>query len=160
MTVCALARPTIRQATPADIPTLVALYIAAMTEIVRPGQTFSGSLAANWQEDAGKHLSDLAQRRDALILVADAASEVVGYEIAVLTDHRTVYSMSTYILPAHRRGWLARKLVDDALAWGVAHGCEWAECRTNLNSTAQRLLEHGGFRVVGVEMRKRIIAEA
>lgn len=153
MTVCAISRPVIRQATLADAPALLALYAAAMAEIALPGVEFS----ASWHAESDKRLRDLLQHPDALVLVADADDAVVGYELAVLVGNRTMQSVSTYILPEHRRGWLARKLVDDAIAWGVLRGCEWCECRTNLNSAAHRLLEHGGFRVVGVEMRKRIV---
>ena len=157
--------PIIRQATLEDAPALAGLYRAQMEEQVagsEPGPRLSDS-ATTWECQAAC-LARLIVDPDALVMVAvGPAGDLVGYELAALAwapdpfeVTRALRSISTYIVPEHRKGRLADRLVKDALAWGRAAGCEWAECRTNVGSTAQTLLYRGGFDVVGVEMRMKL----
>lgn len=86
-------------------------------------------------------------------VAVDHAGLIVGHAIALMRadDHGVAhgYSYTRYVLPAHRRRGLARRLLVDALGWWTGRGARYVLAHTHADNTAlQRLFATAGFTVV------------
>ncbi|HEY0438002.1 MAG TPA: GNAT family N-acetyltransferase [Phenylobacterium sp.] len=155
-----LAAITIRAATPADEAALGRL--GALLVAVHHGfdpQRFMAATPRTEQSYGGFLASQLAEP-DALVLVAEAAGEVVGYAYAGVegTDYMALRGPAGVVYdvivdPARRRAGIGRQLMEAAVAALVERGAPRVVLSTaERNPDAQRLFASLGFRRTMIEM--------
>lgn len=149
-------RPTIRPATLAEVPALVAM-----------GQAFRATHYADTLPDAPDAFAALATTlitsEDGLLLVAGSAAELIGMIGMVLFAHhlsgaRTAAEVFWWVDPA-ARGTIGLRLLAQAEAWAIARGA--AQLQMVAPSPAVgRLYERRGYRLVELAYVRAVEAPA
>lgn len=155
---------TIRPAVPADVDALGRLG----AQLVAVHHAFDAArfIAPTPQTQAGygRFLSAQLKRKDAVVLVAEEAGEVVGYTYAALegNDWLTLRGPAGVIYDLmvdaeHRRRGLGRRLLSEAIAGLERNGAPQVQLSTaERNATAQRLFASLGFRPTMIEMTREV----
>ena len=112
----------VRQARPAELPTLIDLATAFYIE---DGFTTPAS-------QLRENLLVLLDSDDPRIAVASGADdEIVGFAITTLTfglEHGLLAELEDlFVVPAHRRTGVGRALIDDSADWARSRGCRALE---------------------------------
>lgn len=149
---------SIRTATAYDIPT-IAKRLTAMVQVM---EAVGGHAAADEEGLLDHFRAQAAERLEQvnhLYLVAEMDGAVVGIAEAssfvlagIFRDCRMLHIHAVYVDERQRRQGIARGLMDEALAWGRAQGCEKAELNVLVNNPAKSLYEAMGFSVFQHEM--------
>ena len=153
---------TIRDATPEDAASLGRLGAALVAEhhdfdaerFIAPGP--------GTPQGYGRFLVSQIGRDEALVLVAEADSAVVGYAYAVLQgpDWMALRGPAgvledIIVDEAHRGGGVGRRLLEAVLAALAQRGAPRVVLSTAAkNVAAQRLFERAGFRPTMIEMTR------
>ena len=154
----------IRALTPADADTFQALMLFALRELPAGFAVTYGEVEA---ETMGSVRERLRHADDPMSRVFGAFADdgtlvgIVGirqYGLLRMRHKATVGRM--YVAPSHRRGGLARRLIDEVLAFARGVGIE----QVNLivddhNTAARRLYESIGFVPFGLEPRELKIGD-
>lgn len=159
--VTAMANVTIRPATLADVDAIV-----AMQRLIH-GEHVAGD-PLRWTTTTSPHavypawLGELIGGRAAgVVLVAADGAAIVGYLIAEVEDESTkhwspaaVYFHDLFVAPGHRRGGVARRLVEALRAWRDAHrpALPVRLITASSNEAARAFFARHGFRAATVEM--------
>lgn len=153
---------TIRKATIADVPALVA-RLAAMVQAM---ESVGGHPAADenlLHDFLRSRLKEHLPRTDHLYLVADSNAQLVGAAEAsiyllsdVFRDCRMLHIHAVYVDDSQRRQGIGRALMEAILEWGRVQNCEQAELNVLANNPAKQLYESLGFRVFQHEMLLRL----
>lgn len=131
----------IRQATVADLNTLVPLFDAYRQFYGRPSD----------HRGARSFLSDRFEHRQSIILVACDGCEVVGFtqlfpSFSSVRLARTFVLNDLYVLPSARGTGAGRALLDGACEYGRRAGAARLSLSTSVsNTTAQSLYEQAGW---------------
>ena len=154
----------IRPATVADLPVIGQLGAL----LVRTHHEFDGArfIAATpgTERGYGSYLGSQLDAQDVIILVAEEASEIVGYTYASVEgyDYMSLRGPAgvlhdIVVDPAHRGAGIGRKLLDATLAALLARGVPRVVLSTaEQNAPAQRLFAGAGFRRTMVEMTREL----
>lgn len=112
-----------------------------------------------WEELALTFRDELA-REETFALIAGAELGLIVARVdrlhLVFAPKRLLHVSALWVDPGARRRGLARRLLDEALAWGRSQGCEEARLNVLLGNPAHALYRAMGFEDVQVEMRRRI----
>ena len=85
-----------------------------------------------------------------MLLVAEAAGDAVGMLFGRLNEGELLDVGSMWVEPEVRRNGIGRRLLANAVEWGVSAGAVRAELWVGKDNTAaQRLYEQAGFIVTG-----------
>lgn len=152
-----MAEPTIRRATVADLPTLVALRLALFRAIGVAGDlTEDGPLAAAL---ADYFATAIPAKRFRPWLACDAAGAAVGCGGLVFLQRppspgnhsgREAYVMNIYTVPAWRGRGVAGQLLGQIL--GFVRDSGVTVVRLHATAQGRSLYERAGFEAVGTEM--------
>jgi ribosomal protein S18 acetylase RimI-like enzyme len=118
---------------------------------------------SSWFRD---HVRSHMESQDHLFLIAELtmpSRHMVGILEASIAGLHPVFKPRTslhvhsiYVAPKHRRSGVARKLVEEAFAWGRKKGCVEADLNVLKHSPAKELYEDLGFRVFQTELRREL----
>ncbi len=151
----------IRRAKPEDVERLGVLagLLVRAHHAADPGRFM---LVPDVESGYGRWLGREAKRREAVVLVAEAAGVVVGYVYGalggrdwneLLDEHGALHDI--VVDEAHRRLGIGARLLDAMLAELEALGAPRIVLKTMTgNAAAQRLFEGRGFRRTMIEMTK------
>lgn len=137
------ARLSVRRATTADVPTLRAIWLEAMTAFVKADAHYQ--LAPNGADEWQMALETWLGRPEVAVFVAERGGKVLGYIIAALAQNQPG------LLPSHygfvsdlavdfhaKTGGVGRALLDAVIAWFRAGGITRIEARVPVrNAVAQ-----------------------
>ncbi len=110
-----------------------------------------GGLVRDWRERLTEHFSAGISDGSQGWQVATLGSEPIGTAAAFLRSsvvsdvqrRRSAVLAGVYVLPAHRRGGVARQLVTSTIAWCRERGC--TEIRLQASKAAEPLYRALGF---------------
>jgi GNAT superfamily N-acetyltransferase len=83
------------------------------------------------------------------------AARIVGLTEA-FAPKKTLHISAVYVVPAHRRHGMARRLLEAALDWGRQAGCVEADLNTLVHNPARALYERLGFTAFELKMVRRL----
>ncbi len=123
-----MARPfvTVREATPDDLPDLLAMW----RELRELGSRLDRSAGQASEEGVLARLAEAQANPDVRVVVATIAGEVVGMAVlthqpfAALFDARAAHVHYLHVRAGHRRRGAGRALVAAAVAFADEHGAE------------------------------------
>ncbi len=139
----------VRQATPDDVPALVALFqeldrMQRDWRVFTPRPGFYDELGAKYREAMGK--------ADAVVLVAEAEGEVVGMAYgdthvpSRFSDERALEISGVVVRSGYRGRGVGRALVHEAARFAGERGITWIELKTFApNQGAMAFWEGLGF---------------
>lgn len=146
-----------------DVTAVAALDAAALVVNHEFVPLISADRVDRWF--ARRYWAGRLHRRDQPTFVADNGGHLLG-SISVdfsrarnrhMSIRRWIYVHSLFVLPAARRGGVARALVRHALRWAQRHGAGGAELgMAAANRRARSLYESFGFEVQEVMMARRL----
>ena len=152
----------LRDARPEDVDIVVSLIAAMLREMA-----LRGSRPLRSKQEVRRHLEArtvgaLSQEDHLCLLVTldEDEGEVLGVcEASVVAPHAVfepravLHIHAVYVLPQHRGRGIGRALLEAALAWGRARGCEEADLNVLADNPARILYERLSFTVAELEMR-------
>ncbi|MFE3031899.1 GNAT family N-acetyltransferase [Streptomyces canus] len=149
---------TVRRARPDDIPGLVASSAGLFAE---DAGTRDPSVDTDWPREHGAASFTAALADPArLVLAVVHDGEVVGHLTGSVAEPSAVRPVKSatlnglYVRPAHRRGRVGARLVEEFLAWAEARGAVQAEVAAYAaNPDAIRFYERQGFGAHAVTLR-------
>lgn len=147
-----------------DAPLVTALLRRMLEDMEAMGSDRLRRDDAAWAELEALVRGKLEGSPDRLWLVARDDGAPVGLleaEVAALQvfygGRRLLHIASVYVDPARRRRGIARRLLDEAFAWGRARGCEEVKLNVLVTNPARELYERLGFAERRVEMRRPLM---
>jgi ribosomal protein S18 acetylase RimI-like enzyme len=154
---------SIRTARRADFDALVRLY----TESAQYHQRIDPALYRIPEATAVTAWLEAAlSSTDVAILVAEAMDDVIGFAVvrlappapaASMLEPRRGAELDVAVSAAFRRQGVGRALLDAACAWAARHTCRLVMLNCHVaNQAAVRLYESGGFRTLGLLMRRNL----
>jgi ribosomal protein S18 acetylase RimI-like enzyme len=158
------ARPTVRRATPADLPRIGRLGAL----LVEEHHAFDARrfLAARHRTpaDYAAFMSTQLDEPDVVVLVADDGGDVIGYAYAAVEgyDYMALRGPAgvlhdVIVDPEYRGRGVGRLLLDATLAYLTTRGAPRVVLSTaERNEAAQRLYASAGFRRTMVEMTREL----
>lgn len=158
----------IRPATRADVPALGRLGASLVqTHYEFDAKRFLAP-SPDTPQGYGNFLGTQLAKKDAFVLVAELAGEVVGYTYAGLEgyDYMALRGPAGALYdivvdPAHRGHGIGRQLLDATLAELTRRGAPRVLLSTaERNATAQHLFERAGFRRTMIEMTRELDGDA
>lgn len=124
----------VRQATPQDVPTLVALF-QELDRMQRDWRVFTPR--PGFYDQVGHKYREAMRMHDAVVLVAeDDESEIVGMaygEVNVpsrFSDERALEISGVVVRGGHRGRGVGRALVREAARFASTHGVPWVTLKT------------------------------
>jgi ribosomal protein S18 acetylase RimI-like enzyme len=147
----------VRQARPAELPTVLELATAFYVE--------DGFTTPVWE--LRENLLVLVDSDSARVAVACGGDEIVGFAITTLTFGleygRSAELEDLFVLPAHRRSGIGSALIDDSTAWATSRGCRALELVVAPNGSDVAHLfnyyAHRGFTSEGRQILSRSLAQ-
>jgi ribosomal protein S18 acetylase RimI-like enzyme len=135
----------IRDATPADLPALRALWQEFYVEVPEPEYVDID------MEDEAKEIEGMV--RDEVALLAEEDGSLVGFALAELRWARVGFLTDVYVQPSHRRRGLAAELVRETAARLRARGATHLRLEVlESNKSARTVYERWGFHTVEVTL--------
>ena len=152
----------IRTANESDKPLLVEGLVAMVQAMAANGGhpvTSPDSLRQTYQA----RLDETFARDNMLYLVADDDGKIVGvleashFQLSgVFVQRDLLHIHAVHVNEAHRRRGIARRLIEEAMAWGRGRGCTMVELNVLVNNPAQHLYRSMGFTVFQYEMTREL----
>jgi ribosomal protein S18 acetylase RimI-like enzyme len=112
-----MSEPTCRLATPTDGQQITAIWSEGMA--VHAGLDPRFPLVADAAQKFAAYLKEVLQDENAIVFVAEAESQVVGYCLARVSQHPAVFSKQTYgyindlfVCSGHRREGVGKALFE------------------------------------------------
>jgi ribosomal protein S18 acetylase RimI-like enzyme len=152
----------IRPASTDELPVVATCLRRMLEDMAAAGGDALSADPAGWS-DLEARLRAKADDPDRLWLLAREADVVVG--LAGVEVHvtplfhggaRRLHVSAVWVAPAQRRQGLARRLLDDAFAWGRGRGCAEVDLNVLVSNPARALYERLGFVARRVEMRRAL----
>lgn len=139
----------IRAATPADIPRIIEIGITLHATTAYASQPYV-------HEKAAAFLLQLIEG-EGVVFVAEVDGQVIGAMAGGIVDqwfsHDLIaYDYSVFVLPSHRHGITALRLIKAFVAWARIKGAKQVQMGicTGVNVEGiSRLYESAGFRLLG-----------
>ena len=118
-----------------------------------------GGPPVNQKEDFWSSLPHPVRGPDLICFVAEIGSGLVGWVLAkiqsradVFTPRSSLHLHAIYVRPVHRRQGIGLSLLQHALQWGRAQGCEQADLNVLPRNEARHLYAKLGFKVFRTSM--------
>ncbi len=139
----------VRQATPADVPTLVALF-QELDQMQREWRVFTPR--PGFYDEVALKYREAMRRRDSVVLVAEHEDEIVGMaygEVHVpsrFSNERALEISGVVVRAGHRGRGVGRALVREAVRFAAVRGVPWVELKTfSPNEGSMTFWEQLGF---------------
>lgn len=140
-----MSETVLRPATGADLAVLETLWRELEAELGGPEHVLE-----TWEEERPDLVANL---RDGLVLIAEAAGETVGYAEAGFENPRAAWLKAVYVRPAWRSRGVGRALIGAVAAEARVRGHRHLTLDTLIgNARAQLLYERLGFATFQVSM--------
>jgi ribosomal protein S18 acetylase RimI-like enzyme len=131
---------TIRPATPADLPELLAMCREFEAEVPEPPHREPDS-----EDETRTQIERLLE--DGLVLLAEDAAGPVGFALASLQGPRICFLDTLHVRPRGRRRRVATALAAEVSAWAALRGAEFMTLEVLATNTGARALyDRLGFR--------------
>lgn len=154
----------IRQATLADIPSLVDLWVEFIDYHAKleNGLQRSDGAAAAWAEYIGTIIVDDRW----FVFVAEADGVLVGYVAATVADYPPIFTVARYgfvqeiaVTAAHRRTGVARGLYEAAEGWLRGKGVDHIQVKVDVgNAPSRAFWASAGFGALTETLVKKLDA--